>query len=223
MLLKPEEAAANLKKNRPGLADGLASFGLMNLAIGIAAFLVFTLVLLLFGSSIARLGNTALAGGIFALALSFGILVIAYPLSMLFMLLLITVFFKLASVILKGKGKFAEQCGLLGVVGSVYTAITILFMAVIYFPLILMVVVLGESMIGMALFYLCMGLGYVVFMPYSQMLTAFLFDLLADLEKLSIYRSGALAGLAFGIMMSLMMLALAAMLFLFGLFVPGLS
>jgi hypothetical protein len=45
---------------------------------------------------------------------------------------------------------------------------------------------------------------------------AFFFDLLAEIEQVSIYRSGAITGFAFGSMLFIMMLVLAVFIFLLG-------
>jgi hypothetical protein len=79
----------------------------------------------------------------------------------------------------------------------------------------------GNISVALALAYALMGVAYLITMPFLQMVMALFFDLLADLEKVSIYRSGAMTGLAFGIVMFLLMLAFAVMMFLMGSMMGG--
>ena len=171
--------------------------------IGLIAFIISTILAILLG---------------FPLGAPLAIFVIAFPILMIILLLILTIFLKVASMLLKGKGGFSEECGILGIVGSSYLILMVLLMVAIYTPMLLVFAISGPGGFGvvMALMYLIMGVAYLIFMPLVYLIMAFTFDLLADIEQISIYRSGAIVGLMFGIIMFLMMLMLSAMMFLIG-------
>ena len=201
--MKPEETAASLKKEKPCWIDGVASFGFCSFLIGLIAFIISTILAILLG---------------FSLGAPLAIFVIAFPILMIILLLILTIFLKIASMLLKGKGGFSEECGILGIVGSSYLILMVLLMVAIYTPMLLVFAISGPGGFGvvMALVYLIIGVAYLIFMPLVYLIMAFTFDLLADIEQISIYRSGAIVGLMFGIIMFLMMLMLSAMMFLIG-------
>jgi hypothetical protein len=212
LLFSPEKTAKQLKSHRPGLVDGLVSFGLLNFILGILMFLVATALSLFVGSALSSFSPSWAAG----------VLVIAYPIIALVGLLIIAAFFKLASVILKGRSSYSELCGMIGVVGSVYYIVMVALILLIYVPMVGAVILLGGNIsVALALAYALMGVAYLITMPFLQMVMALFFDLLADIEKVSLYRSGAMTGLAFGIVMFLLMLAFAAMMFLMGSMMGG--
>jgi len=218
ILFAPEKTAEHLKKHKPGLIDGVASIGLCSIVIGIVSFIVLAVLSIVFASLMPySFGSAGLLGVGVGLAMAFALLVIGFPLGMIILLLIIACFIKLASVLLKGRGKFSEECGIVGVVGSPYLILMFLLLVAIYLPLILLSAVgFGGGLASIALIYLFMGLAYLVFMPFMQLLMAFFFDLLADIEQVSIYRSGAMTGLVFGAMLFIMMLAFAILIFLLG-------
>jgi len=171
--------------------------------IGLIAFIISTILAILLG---------------FSLGAPLAIFVIAFPILMIILLLILTIFLKIASMLLKGKGGFSEECGILGIVRSSYLILMVLLMVAIYTPMLLVFAISGPGGFGvvMALVYLIIGVAYLIFMPLVYLIMAFTFDLLADIEQISIYRSGAIVGLMFGIIMFLMMLMLSAMMFLIG-------
>jgi hypothetical protein len=223
LLFSPEKTAKQLKSERPGLVDGLVSFGLLNFILGILMFLVALALSFFLSSAMSSFASSWAAGGlVIMLAVFFGVLVIAYPIIALIGLLIVAAFFKLASVILKGRSSYSELCGMIGVVGSVYYIVMVALILLIYVPMVGAVILLGGSLsVALALAYALMGVAYLITMPFLQMVMALFFDLLADIEKVSIYRSGAMTGLAFGIVMFLLMLAFAAMMFLMGSMMGG--
>lgn len=218
IFLKPEETAASLKKEKPGWIDGVASFGFCSFSIGLIAFIISTILAILLGFSLGTPLTTKVMSMGIGLLIMFGIFVIAFPILMIILLLILTIFLKIASMLLKGKGGFSEECGILGIVGSSYLILMVLLMVAIYTPMLLVFAISGPGGFGvvMALMYLIMGVAYLIFMPLVYLIMAFTFDLLADIEQISIYRSGAIVGLMFGIIMFLMMLMLSAMMFLIG-------
>lgn len=217
IFLKPEEIAASLKKEKPGLVDGIISFGFCSFLIGFIAFIILAILAILFGFSLGGPVAAKAAGIGVGLLIMFATLVIGFPIMMIILLLLITIFLKISSVLLKGKGSFSEECGILGVVGSSYLILLILMLAAIYIPLLLIMGIFGFAGFGtMALTYICIGIASLVFSPLMYLLMAFLFDLLADIEQVTIYRSGAILGLMYGITAFIMMLCLAIVIFLIG-------
>jgi hypothetical protein len=212
MVLKPEETAAKLKAEKPTLVDGIISFGLCNFLIGLAVFLIFAIISLI---------GFAVAGDIIAslisLAISFAIFAIVFPIMMLISLLILSVILKISSSILKGKGSLGEECGFLGVIGSPYTILMVLMYLCMLVPVMLLsgfAVFFGLG--SLALIYITIGIISVIFSPMVYILMAFAFDLLAEIEKVSIYRSGAIIGLMIGIATFLLMLIIAAFLFIVG-------
>jgi hypothetical protein len=222
LLFSPEKTVKRLKSNRPGLADGLMSFGLLNFIIGVLGFLFAAVVSVFVSPALSGIAPAWAEGGLLVmLAVFFGLSVIAYPIGMMIGLLVLTAFFKLASVLLKGKSSFGELCGLAGVVGSAYTIVMIALFVIIYVPMICALMLLQGSASAIVILYLLMGVAYLITLPFIQMVTAIFFDMLADIEKVSIYRSGAMNGLALGMIMFLFMLALSLMMFLLGSWMEG--
>jgi hypothetical protein len=202
---KPEETAALLKKEKPTLVDGIMSYGLASVSLGFLAFLLFAVISLL------SLGGGNLAGAVIGLAFIFAILVIAFPIFMILNLLFYSAAVKASSMILKGKGKFSEECGLLGVTGSAALIIFAVMYAVIV--VLMMVLMAAAGSFGVFILYPLMGILYLVLMPVVYLFLAFVFDVLAALEQVSIYRAGALLGLAVGILCCLMMLIFSVVMF----------
>ncbi len=222
LLFSPEKTVKHLKSSRPELADGLLSFGLLNLIIGVLGFLIAAVISVFASSTLSNIAPDFGTGGLLImLAVFFGLSVIAYPIGMIICLLVLSVFFKLASIILKGKSSFGELCGLIGVVGSAYMIVMLALFVIIYIPIICALMLLQGSASAIALLYLLMGVAYLITMPFIQMVTAIFFDMLADIEKVSIYRSGAMSGLAIGIVMFLLMLALSVLMFFLGSWMEG--
>ena len=222
LLFSPEKTVKHLKSNRPGLADGLLSFGLLNFIIGVLGFLIAAVLSVFMSSALSNIVPNWGAGGLLVmLVIFFGLGVIAYPIGMMIALLVLAVFFKLASVILKGKSSFGGLCGLLGVVGSAYMIVMLVLILIVYVPTLVAWALLSGGISAIALLYLLMGVAYLITMPFIQMVTAIFFDMLADIEKVSIYRSGAMSGLAIGMITFLLMLALSAFMFLLGSWMEG--
>lgn len=222
ILLSPEKTAKQLKKDRPGMVDGFLSFGLLNFIIGVLGFLVTTLLSLYLGSAMSNINPGFATGGLLImLVIFFGLEVIAYPICMIIILLILTAFFKLASVLLKGKSSFGELCGLLGVVGSAYLLVMVVLGLIVYVPMMVAIILFKANTSALALVYFLMGVAYLITMPFIQLVMALFFDLLADVEKVSIYRSGAMTGLAMGIVMFLLMVTISAMMFFVGSLMGG--
>lgn len=211
IIFRPEETASLLKKEKPKLVDGIISIGFCSLLIGFIAFLLSALLGLL-----GLVTGADIAGSLIGLLILFGIFVIGFPIFMIILLLILTVVLKISSIILKGKGSFGEECGVLGVVGSTYMIIMVLVYGFVLISSMLVGVataILGFASI--ALIYIVMGVAYLISMPLAYIVTAFTFDLMADVEGVSIYRSGAILGLMAGIIAFIMMLGFSAIMFLF--------
>jgi hypothetical protein len=214
LLFSPEKTAKILKSHRPGMVDGLISFGLLNFFVGILMFLVALVVSFFFSSAMTSFDpNWATGGLLIMLAVFFGFFVIGYPIIAIIGLLIVAAFFKLASIVLKGKSSYGELCGMIGVVGSAYFIVMVFMALIVYVPMMGAIMLMQGSASAIAFVYLLMGVAYLITMPFIQMVMALFFDMLADLENVSIYRSGAMTGLALGIVLFLMMLALSVMLF----------
>ncbi len=219
IFLKPEETAVTLKKEKPNLIDGIVSFGFCSFLIGFIVFLISAIFGILLGSALGGPIASKAAGIGVGLLISFAILIIGFPLLMIIILLILTIFLKIASLLLKGKGSFGEECGILGVVGSSYLILMVLMYVVMFIPPMggfMDAFARGSAGFGsMALMYLMMGVAYLIFIPLIYIVMAFTFDLLADIEQVSIYRSGAIMGLMFGIIFFIMMVVIAALMFIF--------
>lgn len=151
-------------------------------------------------------------------------LVIAYPIVSLIVLFIVAAFFRFSSVILKGKSSYGELCGLIGVVGSALMIVTAAFVLVTHASLFGVVALAGAGPSGPSMrvfIYPSTGMGYLVVMPFMQMIMAMFFDLLAGIEKVSIYRSGAMTGLVTGIVTFLIMAGVALRFFLTGSSIGG--
>ena len=196
LFFKPEETANRLKERKPCLSDGAVSIGLCSAFLGSIAFLL-TLIF----SVLALIGGSV-EGAIISMAISFAIFVIGIPIIAMILLIISTTFLKIASILLKGKGSFSNECGVLGIVGSsmiilYLTMFLIIFIA--FFLLGILIGITGGFVLGTGLTYIILGAILLVFSPLTYLLIAILFDLLADIEQVSIYRSGMIVGLMQGI------------------------
>jgi hypothetical protein len=208
---KPDETAALLKKEKPTLVDGIMSYGLACVFIGLLIFLLMAAVTVL-----GAVSGGNLAASIIGLAMMFAIFVIAFPIGMIILLLIYSAALKVSSMILKGKGAFSQECGIIGVTGSAGIIIAAAMYSIMFVLMFALMAVL--NFLGMFAMYPLMGLMYLVIMPVGYLLLAFILDMLASVEQVSIYRAGAIFGLAMGILCCLMMLAMTAfMVFFMGL------
>lgn len=217
IFLKPEETAASLKKEKPSWIEGIISFGFCSFLIGLIGFIISAILAIPLGFTLGAPLAAKAGGMLIGLLIMFAICVIAFPILMIILLLILSVFLKIASVILKGKGSLGGECGILGIVGSSFLILTILTYAIMLVPMIVLNVS-NAGFVAIALIYMLIGIAILLYSPLMYLLTAFLFDLLADIEKVTIYKSGAMFGLMYGIVTFIMMLFFAVFMFIAGMF-----
>ncbi len=225
IFLRPEETAAALKKEKPRWIDGVISIGFCSFLIGLLLFIIFAILSIISMFALGGSFASNAAGVGMSIVILFMLLVIGFPLLMIIILLVSIAFLRIASLILKGKGSISEECGFLGSIGGSYMIIMFLMYAVlvlgIFVPSILFSGIIG-AIGSMALMYLMMGVAYLVFMPLFYLVLAFTFDVLADIEQVTIYRSGAIVGLMIGLMCFVFMVVLVVFMLIFSVLFAGL-
>lgn len=195
-----DKASAAIKKSKPGVVDGIVSVLFASIVIGLILFVVSSIAISTFTAKIG--GPFSSLGGLSYIFVFFGT-VILLPLMSIVGLLILGAIFRLAANFAGGKGDYNTATGYIGITMSVGLLVGAIFYMIIF----------AGQMVGLtlsfALFFLILGIAYLIFGPLMGLIGGFFLDLISHFEKVSVPRSGLIEGLTMGILMFIIMLIMA--------------
>lgn len=189
-ITQPEKTIKELKKKKYGIKDGLCSSSLIALFVGIVLFLFIYYLL----------STTLAINPLFSLIInmndvlinSFLLLIVALPFLAMAGLLIWSLIFKKIVDIVGGKWKYEYVCGFFGVLAGMTIIVSV--------PAVFLTFLATSLFQSTNISYLILiGFGALITSALSGIVAALTYQMISEMEKISLPKSGLVYGLTTGI------------------------